>query len=59
MRRVRVGSEGDAQSQLSHEEMMQLFDDETELTVRVLPDRSVADWFVQVSASSRPQWQLA
>ena len=26
---------------------MQLFDDETELTVRVLPDRSVADWFVQ------------
>ena len=28
-------------------ETMQLFDDETELTVRVLPDRSVADWFVQ------------
>ena len=26
---------------------MQLFEDETELTVRVLPDRSVADWFVQ------------
>ena len=26
---------------------MQLFEDETELTVRVLPDRSAADWFVQ------------
>jgi hypothetical protein len=26
---------------------MKLFEDETELMVRVLPDRSVADWFVQ------------
>ena len=26
---------------------IQIFEDETELTVRVLPDRSVADWFVQ------------
>ena len=26
---------------------MQVFEDETELTVRVLPDRSCADWFVQ------------
>ena len=47
-------NDGDAtpiQMRGSSDQMMQIFEDETELTVRVLPDRSVADWFVQVGFS--------
>ena len=42
------GDAGDADAtKMTSNEIMQIFEDETELTVRVLPDRSVADWCVR------------
>ena len=39
------GGDGDGDSRSSSN--IPLFDDETEVTIRILPDRSVADFFVQ------------
>jgi hypothetical protein len=50
------GSSGSSAS----ESVVQLFDDESEITVRVLPDRSVADWFVQGGRwAASDGWQSA